>query len=89
MAMNDEETAALIAGGHSFGKSHGAAPGTTSDPNPKDARSSARVCGWLNSHGTGNGADAVTSGLEGGVDQQPGAMGQRVLGQPVRLRAGS
>jgi catalase-peroxidase len=64
MAMNDEETAALIVGGHSFGKTHGAAPSENcgSDPNGSDL--SEQGLGWRNKHGQGSGPDTITSGLE-------------------------
>jgi catalase-peroxidase len=66
MGMNDEETVALIAGGHTFGKSHGRAdPGRCLGPAPEGAPLEARGLGWANSFGTGCGADTVTSGLEG------------------------
>ena len=65
MAMNDEETVALIAGGHTFGKTHGAAdPDEYVGPEPEGAPLEEMGLGWKNSFGTGKGADAITSGLE-------------------------
>ena len=65
MAMNDEETVALIAGGHTFGKTHGAAPADNLGAEPEGAPMEQMGLGWKNSHGTGAGPDTITSGLEG------------------------
>ncbi|MEU8957909.1 catalase/peroxidase HPI [Streptomyces sp. NPDC048518] len=65
MAMNDEETVALIAGGHTFGKTHGAGPADAVGDDPEAAPMEQMGLGWKSSHGTGVGADAITSGLEG------------------------
>jgi catalase-peroxidase len=64
MAMNDEETVALIAGGHSFGKTHGAGPNTNVGPEPEATSVEEQGLGWKYGHGTGTGKDAFTSGLE-------------------------
>ena len=71
MAMNDEETVALIAGGHTFGKTHGAAPESHKGPNPEGAGLEEQGLGWTSNYGSGFGADAVGSGIEVTWTQTP------------------
>lgn len=71
MAMDDEETVALIGGGHTFGKTHGAAPESHKGPDPEGADLEAQGLGWASNFGTGHGADAVGSGIEVTWTQTP------------------
>ncbi|MFE0642403.1 catalase/peroxidase HPI [Streptomyces sp. NPDC058877] len=71
MAMDDEETVALIVGGHTFGKCHGAVDPQYIGPEPEAAPMEQQALGWRNTHGSGTGADALTSGLEGAWTTEP------------------
>ena len=89
MAMNDEETVALIAGGHTFGKTHGAGPEDNVGPDPEAAPIEQQGLGWKSTFGTGKGGDAITSGLEVTWTYHPTRWDNELLPHPLRLRVGA
>ena len=89
MAMNDEETVALIVGGHTFGKTHGAVSPEFIGPEPEAAPIEEQGLGWKNSVNGGNGAHTLTSGLEGAWTNEPTTWDNGFLENLYRLRLGA
>ena len=89
MAMNDEETVALIAGGHTFGKTHGAGDPSLVGADPESGALEDQGLGWKSKYGTGVGADAITGGPEVDLDADADEVEQPLFQEPVRKRMGA
>ena len=89
MAMNDEETVALIAGGHTFGKTHGAGDPSFLGPEPEGAVIEDQGLGWRSEHGTGFGADAITGGHGSHLDEDADQVEQTTTSKTCSNTSGS